>query len=404
MGGRLNLIISRRRKTQQHGAELEQQLAEMLSGRDALHVALVPHLYDLAPDGPVVRHLRALEGHMAVVAWLYPRAAYWVLQANGIIGRMGKTASFPVEEMESATVIDSADEMQPGTVADAVEESDTFEKVEPGPVADGSRSGSAQEQPVADTSGRAANGNVAQASRTIWCFDMRRYDTAEALVAELGEIVTQATGKALGPVDSAALAAAERLLALEEDTRLRWYPVVDYSRCGNCLECLNFCLFGVFGLSDGRLVVEEPDACRPGCPACARVCPSQAIMFPQHGEAFIAGDPTASPQAPDAESLKQLGLNIVTPAMLQPGTMATAERARALLEKAVGPNALSESRDGTTAAAPGAASKTPSTQPSDSTVGPSTKSTVGPSAKNQPAGDAPAKLSRLVDDLEQADL
>src|SRR5205807_682007 len=24
----------------------------------------------------------------------------------------------------------------------------------------------------------------------------------------------------------------------------RWYPVIDYSRCTNCLECLDFCLFG----------------------------------------------------------------------------------------------------------------------------------------------------------------
>lgn len=70
----------------------------------------------------------------------------------------------------------------------------------------------------------------------------------------------------------------------------RWYPVVDASRCVNCLECLNFCLFGVYSTdTDGRLFVETPDACRPGCPACARVCPQKAIIFPMCEEDEIAG-------------------------------------------------------------------------------------------------------------------
>lgn len=70
----------------------------------------------------------------------------------------------------------------------------------------------------------------------------------------------------------------------------RWYPVVDASRCVNCLECLNFCLFGVYSTDTaGRLFVETPDACRPGCPACARVCPQKAIIFPMCEEEEIAG-------------------------------------------------------------------------------------------------------------------
>jgi ferredoxin len=59
---------------------------------------------------------------------------------------------------------------------------------------------------------------------------------------------------------------------------------------------LNFCLFGVYGLDESqRLFVEQPDACRDGCPACSRICPSQAIMFPQHSDARIAGDGHTSP-------------------------------------------------------------------------------------------------------------
>ena len=77
---------------------------------------------------------------------------------------------------------------------------------------------------------------------------------------------------------------------ISEDVWPRWYPVVDGRRCVNCKACLNFCLFGVYGTDgDGRIFVETPDACRPGCPACARVCPRKAIIFPMCEEEEIAG-------------------------------------------------------------------------------------------------------------------
>ena len=53
-----------------------------------------------------------------------------------------------------------------------------------------------------------------------------------------------------------------------------WFPVIDYSRCTNCMECLDFCLFGVYNVDSlERLYVENQDACKKGCPACSRVCP-----------------------------------------------------------------------------------------------------------------------------------
>src|SRR5690606_21175948 len=36
-------------------------------------------------------------------------------------------------------------------------------------------------------------------------------------------------------------------------------------------------------------LVEQPDNCRKGCPACSRVCPENAIIFPQHKTPAIAG-------------------------------------------------------------------------------------------------------------------
>jgi NAD-dependent dihydropyrimidine dehydrogenase PreA subunit len=77
---------------------------------------------------------------------------------------------------------------------------------------------------------------------------------------------------------------------LPEPTRRRWYPVIDYSRCTNCMECIDFCLFGVYGVDQlDRILVEEQDNCKKGCPACSRVCPENAIIFPGHKTPAIAG-------------------------------------------------------------------------------------------------------------------
>lgn len=71
---------------------------------------------------------------------------------------------------------------------------------------------------------------------------------------------------------------------LAEQTSERWYPVLDRERCIQCRNCLQFCLFGVYGEADGQVTVVTPDACKPGCPACARICPRGAIMFPLYDE------------------------------------------------------------------------------------------------------------------------
>lgn len=70
-----------------------------------------------------------------------------------------------------------------------------------------------------------------------------------------------------------------------------WYPVIDYDRCTNCLQCLSFCLFGVYGVDDGkRIQVQNQDHCKTNCPACSRVCPEAAIMFPKYAAGPINGD------------------------------------------------------------------------------------------------------------------
>jgi Pyruvate/2-oxoacid:ferredoxin oxidoreductase delta subunit len=95
---------------------------------------------------------------------------------------------------------------------------------------------------------------------------------------------------------------AASVLALVEKTRgskpmnqpgtwKPWFPVIDYSRCTNCMQCLSFCLFDVYGVSgEGKIQVQNNDNCKTNCPACSRVCPEVAIMFPKYQAGPINGD------------------------------------------------------------------------------------------------------------------
>ncbi len=70
-----------------------------------------------------------------------------------------------------------------------------------------------------------------------------------------------------------------------------WFPVIDYSRCTNCMQCLSFCLFDVYGVDqDQQIQVQNQDNCKTNCPACSRVCPEAAILFPKYKKGPINGD------------------------------------------------------------------------------------------------------------------
>jgi len=126
------------------------------------------------------------------------------------------------------------------------------------------------------------------AERHVSCLDLRAGDDVQPFVAEVRRLAESfATDVAPG-----AVAGSDRTV------ESRWYPVLDCSRCANCLECLNFCLFGVYGLDEHKQVfVEDADACKPGCPACSRVCPQGAIIFPECPTPVIAGAPGDVPDA-----------------------------------------------------------------------------------------------------------
>jgi NAD-dependent dihydropyrimidine dehydrogenase PreA subunit len=270
------VVLSKYRAATTAQQNLEQEVARRLAKLPGLEVTAVPHLYDLGADGQAMDLLRSVPGDMVVLSWLYPRSAFWVLDANRVRGRLGRTSSLGSDELD---------------------------------------------EPLAPSRDRGETPD-----RTIWCFDFRTHGRPEPFVEEIARLTGQAVEPP--PAEETVLAAGGngRLREIDEPIRFRWYPVVDYSRCQNCLECLNFCLFGVFGIDEQeRLLIEQPDACRPGCPACARICPSGAIMFPQHLDPAIAGDPKAPREAPKPD-LTQISF-------LGPADQAAAERARALAER-----------------------------------------------------------------------
>jgi len=86
-----------------------------------------------------------------------------------------------------------------------------------------------------------------------------------------------------------------------------WFPVIDYGRCVNCKQCLNFCLFGVFKLDgEGMIKVDKPANCKTNCPACARVCPHAAIIFPKYPDSPINGDEVDEAALANADKSKAL--------------------------------------------------------------------------------------------------
>jgi NAD-dependent dihydropyrimidine dehydrogenase PreA subunit len=285
MSQKLTIVISEDRAAHSAEQTIEKALLNGLAAGPQLEVAVLPHLYDLAPEGPGMQYLQSIDGDVIVLAWLYPRAIYWLLDANRIQGRMGATSFFPEEELAP---------------------------------------------PPAAKKGK----REAVADRTIWCIDLRGHEEAESLLAEIDRVAQLTLGV---PVTTAVAAvgvgaAVDGHARIEEGTRPRWYPVVDYQRCGQCMECLNFCLFGVFAVDEtGMLWVEQPDACRDGCPACSRVCPMGAIMFPEHNNPAIAGGPKAAANAMQLEIVPFFGT-------ADAASLAAAEQNKAVREKEkVGP-------------------------------------------------------------------
>src|SRR5829696_3806840 len=74
---------------------LEESIVAALIMEPDLEVSVVPNLYDLGPDHTGRLFLGAVHGDMVVISWLYPRAAFWLLDRDGIKGHFGETQLKP---------------------------------------------------------------------------------------------------------------------------------------------------------------------------------------------------------------------------------------------------------------------------------------------------------------------
>jgi hypothetical protein len=222
--------------------------------------------------------LSGVTGDLVVCSWLYPRASRWILDRNDIRGHDGKTL------LKSAGESEDEDDDQQGDEQDQADD-------------DKSRVLDQREVP----------------NRKIYCLDLRAYDSAAPYLEEIRRIAADQTtntvelmnwiegqpkqqqlDRYLEPHHDSPGVTPELVqpTVVDEEASRRWYPVIDFSRCTNCLECIDFCLFGVYGIDRAEtILVEQPDNCRKGCPACSRVCPENAIIFPQHKTPTIAGSP-----------------------------------------------------------------------------------------------------------------
>ncbi len=83
--------------------------------------------------------------------------------------------------------------------------------------------------------------------------------------------------------------------ALKRDYGVPWYPVIDRTRCSGCGTCHDYCLFSTYSQEPRaaqaeRVRVASPLNCKTGCPACARLCPEAALIFPFCAEAGLNGE------------------------------------------------------------------------------------------------------------------
>jgi NAD-dependent dihydropyrimidine dehydrogenase PreA subunit len=297
MAKRLAVIVAQGNSSNPVKRQLEEDIITQLMFSPGIDVTVIPSLYDLKPDSTGMLALRGISGDLVVCSWLYERAAGWVLDRNQISGRIGTTTIGSKDDDED----EEEDE----------EEMESASKTEKPRVA--------EKRQVPD--------------RWIYCLDLKTSPHAETYVAEVLRIqremsvsvvsltgpgnaassresngrsmetssangsisaIVGAISNGSGEMAAAALNAAS-VQRFEDPGSRRWYPVIDYSRCTNCLECIDFCLFGVYGIDRiDTILVEQPDNCRKGCPACSRVCPENAIMFPQHKTPAIAGSNDAA--------------------------------------------------------------------------------------------------------------
>src|SRR5262249_39580328 len=92
---RLTVVLSQAQGKHPAKRALEESLAAALIMESGLDVSIVPYLYDLDANHTGRMFLESISGDMVVLAWMFPRAAFWVLDRDGIKGHFGETLLKP---------------------------------------------------------------------------------------------------------------------------------------------------------------------------------------------------------------------------------------------------------------------------------------------------------------------
>src|SRR6266850_571744 len=92
---RITVVLSQAQGKHPGKRALEESVVAALLMEPGVEVSVVPHLYDLGPDHTGRLFLGSVRGDMVLLSWLFPRAAFWVLDRDGIKGHFGETQLKP---------------------------------------------------------------------------------------------------------------------------------------------------------------------------------------------------------------------------------------------------------------------------------------------------------------------
>lgn len=282
-GKKITVVISQGQGKNPAKRHLEEEIAASLIMDSEVDVSLVPHLYDLSADHTGMLFLKSVPGDMVILSWMYPRAARWVLDRNGVKGQEGVSLLKPADEDEA----ESEDEQEPQDRPEALGAWDVPKRK----IYVLDLRGNTDPKVYLDEIRRIARETSVQTVDLMgWIKGSPKADQLQRYLNP-AQMLSKPNGNGPGGNGAGNEPATVAPAAMpEEPVRRRWYPVIDYSRCTNCMECIDFCLFGVYGVDNlDRILVEQQDNCKKGCPACSRVCPANAIIFPEHKTPAIAG-------------------------------------------------------------------------------------------------------------------
>src|SRR5229473_3915177 len=87
---RLTVVLSQAQGKHPAKRALEEAITAALILEPGLDVSVVPYLYDLDAEHTGRLFLESVQGDMVVLSWMFPRAAFWLLDRDGIKGRYGE--------------------------------------------------------------------------------------------------------------------------------------------------------------------------------------------------------------------------------------------------------------------------------------------------------------------------